>query len=156
MTVIATENLSTEIVLHQFRDRLRNVSGPNDADTLTDPKAGSRDSGHPFIVTSFPDTKPLYPMVIVREAGDAGSRPDRRVDLHEHEYDVAVEILTRSSTTYFDLRDSIRGWFEDAIETLAANGFEDGEIVSANRTNWENDVSVVSGGVVFRGTVNTK
>lgn len=155
MTVIPTEELSTEIVVNQFRDPLRNAAGPNKADTITDPNAASRDDAHPFIVTSFPDTSPLYPMVIVGEDGDSGSRPDRRVDLHEHDYDVRVRILAKSSTTYFDLRDSIRGWFADRVDTLAANGFEDASIASSGRIDWENDISVEAGQVVFNGTVNT-
>lgn len=155
MTVIATENLSTEIVVNQFRDPLRAAAGPNDTDTITDPKAASRDSAHPFIVTSFPSTDLLYPLIVVREGGDSGSRPDRRVDLHEHEYDVVIQIATISTTTYFDLRDSIRGWFEDRIETLAGNGYEDAELVSAPRTNWDNDVDTTTGELVFRGVVNT-
>lgn len=157
-TVIKTENLSKEIILNQFRNPLRQAVGPNEADTITDPVHSERDrtNNEYMITTSRPDSPRLYPLIVVREGGDSGSRPDRRADLHEHEYDVVTEILTKSDTTYFDLRDSVRAWFENRIDTLNGNGYEDAEIVSANRTQWEAEASVVSGEIVFRGTVNTK
>ena len=153
--VVQTENLSEHIVRDTFRDSLRSVAGPNDSDTLTDPEDANRDDAHPFIVTSFPDTKPLYPMIVVREGADSAERPDRRHDLHEHQYQVLVQYSASSSTAMFSLRDGIKAWFEDNIEFLESEGFEDASIGSATRADWDSEVSTASGQIPFDGLVNT-
>lgn len=154
--VIQTKNLSEHIVRDTFRDGLRGVAGPNAADTLTDPKDSSRDSAHPFIVTSFPDTDPLYPMIVCSEAADSAVRPDRRKDLHEHDYRVLVQIGAISATTMFSLRDGVRAWFEDNIDFLESEGFEDAEIESSTRADWDTDSQTETWQITFAGLVNTQ
>lgn len=153
--VVQTENLSEHIVRDTFRDSLRSVAGPSASDTLTDPEDANRDDAHPFIVTSFPDTKSLYPMIVVREGADSAERPDRRHDLHEHQYQVLVQYAASSATTMFSLRDGIKAWFEDNIEYLESEGFEDATIGSASRADWDSEVSTASGQIPFDGLVNT-
>lgn len=155
MSTIAAANLSEEIIVTQFRDRLRTEAGDGTKD-LDDPKSGSRGSGDPsFIVTSFPDDHPFYPHVVVREAGDTGRRPDRRVDIHQHTYLVEALVLAASATNLFSIRDGIRNWFENNIETLGNNGYQDGEIASSTPANWEADLSVETWQLTFTGEVFT-
>lgn len=155
MTVIQAGNLSTAIVRDLWRDNLRAAAGPNDADALTDPKSSERDDSHPFVVTSYPDTKPLYPMIIVREGADSAARPDRRHTLHEHDYQVLVQIGAKSSTTMFDLRDSVKAWFEGNIEMLEGNGFEDAVMGDSARVDWDGETSTETTQIPFNGVVNT-
>lgn len=155
--VVQTENLSEHIVRDTFRDDLRaNAGASGSGKLLIDPNDSSRDSSHPFIVTSFPDTEPLYPMIVVREGGDSAERPDRRHDFHEHDYRVLVQIGAVSTTTMFSLRDGVRAWFEDNIEFLASEGFEDCRIESSNRSDWDSEVSTATWQTAFAGIVNTE
>lgn len=153
--VVQTENLSEHIVRDTFRDGLRSAAGPNPSDTITDPEDANRDGEHPFIVTSFPDTSPLYPMIVVREGSDSGERPDRRHDLHEHQYEVLVQYAASSSTVMFSIRDGIKAWFEDNIAWLESEGFEDAVMGSSTTADWDSSVSTSSGQIPFEGTVNT-
>lgn len=153
--VVQTEELSEHIVRDVFRDSLRSEAGPDDSDRLTDPRDGDRDDSHPFIVTSFPNTKPLYPMIVVREGSDSAERPDRRHTLHEHQYEVLVQIGASSTTTMFSLRDGVKAWFEENIEYLESEGFEDATMGSATRADWDSDVSTATMQIPFEGIVNT-
>jgi hypothetical protein len=154
--VVQTENLSEHIVRDTFRDSLRaNAGAQGSKEYLIDPEDANRDDAHPFIVTSFPDTKPLYPMIVVREGADSAERPDRRHDLHEHQYQVLVQYAASSSTAMFQLRDGIKAWFEDNIEFLESEGFEDATIGNASRADWDSEVSTASGQIPFGGIVNT-
>lgn len=155
-TVIQTANLSREIILNQFRDPMRaEVGSVGSGARFEDPQSGSRDSAHPFIVTSYPSSDILYPMIVVQEAGDSGRRPDARVGLTEHNYAVSIQIGATSSTTLFDLRDSFRAWFEARIDTFNANGFEDPELTPSGRPSWESDPKIKAVELAAEGTVTT-
>jgi hypothetical protein len=158
-TVIATEELSTEILQNQFRTPLQQEADDSNR-PLTDPSASERDPNDntipPFVLPSFPDQDPLYPHLIVSEAGDEGARPDDRADLHEHTYDVEVKILAKSTTSLNKRTDEVRGWFEDRIPELNAAGYTDPEIAGGGGVpDYESAPSVKSKTVLFRGTVYT-
>lgn len=159
-TVIQTENLSTEIIENQFRAPIQSEADDGSR-PLTDPEAGNRDPNDdripPFVLPSFPDQDPLYPHVIVSEAGDEAARPDRRHDLHEHDpYVVEVKILAKSTTQLNKIKDGVVNWFEDHVETLESNGFGDAELRGGSDVpDFENDPAVNAKRLRFAGTVYT-
>jgi len=55
----------------------------------------------------------------------------------------------------FSLRDGIKAWFEDNIEFLEGQGFEDAVIGNSSRADWDSEVSTASGQIPFDGIVNT-
>lgn len=158
-TVIATEDLSTEILQNQFRKPLQQEAD-DDTRPLTDPSASARDPADntipPFVLPSFPDQDPLYPHLIVSEASDEGTRPDDRADLHEHTYDVEVEIIAKSTTRVNKLGDEVRAWFEDRIPVLNEAGFTDASIAGGGGApSYEHAPNAKTKAVLFRGTVYT-
>lgn len=155
-TVIPREKLSERIVKDLFRASLKEASGPESEDPeIVDPKEGERTSNQRFVHSSRPSRSPLYPILIVEEGADTASRPDRRVDLHEHQYDVLVTIQAASSTNLSRIKDQLRGWFENNIDMFNANGYEDPEIISAPRTDFNPDQAIEEKTFTFQGTVNT-
>lgn len=155
MSTVPSKDLSEEIVKTQFRDRLRTEAAASGED-LNDPKSGSRTTDDPeFVLTAFPDDNPFYPHIIVSESGDAGNRLGHS-PMFQHNYAVEAAILALSSTNMFSIRDGVRHWFERNIDTLGNNGFQDGEVISSSRMNWEPDPKVTSWQVTFGGTVITE
>jgi hypothetical protein len=157
--VIAQEDLSTEIVQNQFRDPLQ-TAADDGSDPLKDPRSGKRDSTDdsipPFVLPSFPDQNPLYPHIIVSEAGYSASNPDARATIKEGGYEVETKILARSTTQVNKIADGVRHWFHDQYDTLISNGFNDPEIAGGGDVpNYERDVSVETKIIRFSGTVYT-
>jgi len=158
-TVIPASELSTEIVQNQFRAPLQTAADDGSV-PLTDPSASNRDGSDPeippFVLPSFPDQDPLYPHLIVSEAGDDATRPDQRANLHQHTYEVEVKVLARSTTQLNKIGDGVRDWFEDQIDKLEDNGFTDPEIAGGGEVpSFETDVAVESKVLRFQGTVYT-
>lgn len=152
-TVIPRSELSDRIVRGLFRDELREASGAvGSGAAIEDPRANDRSGA--FVLTSRPDRDTLYPILIVEEGGDSGSRPDRRLELHEHAYDVRVTVQATNSTHRMRIKDQLRGWFEANIDLLNTEGFEDPEI-SVNPATWGSDPRVEELEVTFSGIVNT-
>lgn len=159
MPVIAAEDLSTEIIQNQFRTPLQNAA--DGTDPLTDPLAGDRDPNDntipPFVLPSFPDQDPLYPHIIVSEAGYNSEHPDARADFTEGEYDVQLKVLARSTTQLNKINDGVRKWVVDRFDTLNDNGFNNPRIVGGGDVpSRDSDPKVQAKATVVRGEVYTQ
>lgn len=156
-TVYKLENLSTAIVQNQFRAPIQSYADDSN-EPLTDPEAAERDPNDntipPFVLPSFPDQDPLYPHVIVSEAGWSENHPDARAAITEGEYDVRIRVHAKSTTQRNKILDGVRKWYRVQHDTLIENGFNDPRTVGGGEpVTFENDPSTVSGEIVFRGTV---
>ena len=153
-TEISSRSLSTAIILNLFRQNLQAAVTAGD---ITDPAATRRGtSGAPMVQGEFPDRNPMYPHIIVQEASDAADRPDSRVDLWEHRYAVNIEIRAKSATTMYKVRDQVRGWVEEHVDTLNAAGFTDPQISPGISLNWDDQEQVRRWAFTVTGTVYTK
>lgn len=145
---------SEVIVVDTIRDGLRAAASGTTYD-LTDPEDGNRGDDAPFAVTSRPDRDPHYPHVVALEAGMSGGRLDSRVDLHENQYDVRIEVFARSDTEMYNLRDDVRQWFQANHDTFRDAGWTDVGIASNSPMNWEGDVQLSSWQITYTGTLYT-
>ncbi len=125
------------------------------AGTITDPKASTRPSGSPMVVSDLPDRSRHYPHIIIGEASDTADRPDSRANLWEHQYSVSIEIHCETSTHLYRIRDQVRGWVESNVNALNAAGFTDPVIATSVATNWDAESRVRTWRFVVRGTVYT-
>lgn len=154
MSTQQAHEASKKIVRDTVRDGLRSATSDGSF-ALQDPLGSDRSGGSEFILTSFPDRDVEYPHVIVREGGMSGGRLDSRVDLHENDFDVQVQVHGRSQTEAMNLRGQVREWFQASYETLRDAGWTDVELVSSSPTDHESDVSTESLQLTYTGTLYT-
>jgi len=155
--VFQLSDLSTEIVQNEFRSPLQSAADDS-GEPLDDPNAGDRGADDPdLVLPSFPSQGPLYPQVIVSEAGYTHSHPDARADITEGEYDVRIRVLARSTTQVNKITDGVRAWYENRFDTLIASGFNDPEIAGGGEVpSPENPAKVEAKDTICRGTVYTQ
>lgn len=151
-TTVPSDSLSKKIVVDLWRDQLRAAVT---ATTITDPDAATRPPRSPMVVTEYPDRDRHYPHIVIAEAADVSRRPDIRGDVWLHTYTVAIEIVAKSSTQMFKLRDQVRGWIESNTATLDAANYHDAEIVSSTAMSWDAGEQVRRWRIAVRGTVYT-
>lgn len=154
----ASETILRDTIRNGLRDAAASSYGENSGVDyggflLDDPQA-PRD-GSQFVLTSYPDRRVEYPHVIVREVGDSAERRDSRTDLWLHDYTVRVEVLGRSSTEAFMLRDGVKEWFQRSFGTLRDAGYVDVALDSATPMNWESDPNVTALQVTYSGDLYT-
>jgi len=125
------------------------------AGTITDPKASTRPTSSPMVVSDLPDRSRFYPHIVVGEASDSADRPDSRAGLWEHAYSVSIEIHAETSTHLYQIRDQVRGWVESNVDTLNTAGFTDPVIATSTPTNWDAESRVRTWRFVIKGTVYT-
>lgn len=156
MSTVPPGEQSKTICRDTIRDGLR-AAATDSAQPLDDPEdSGSgRGDGSEFVLTSYPSRNVTYPHVVVREVGDSGGRLDSRSDLWLHDYSVRVELLARSATEAMNLRDGVKAWFQQNVDTLRDAGFVDVGIDSATPMNYEGDASVDALQVTYSGDLYT-
>lgn len=164
MSTVPPGKASETIVRDTIRDGLRAAalesygggygSSYSDGFTLDDPLEGSR-NGSQFVLTSYPDRNVEYPHIIVREVGDSGDRRDSRVDLWLHNYTVRVELLGRSATEAFMLRDGVKEWMQREYDVLRDAGFVDVGLDGSTPMNWDGDPNVTALQLTYAGDLYT-
>jgi hypothetical protein len=153
--VLAPETLEATLVRDVIRDGLRAQaagSGP-----LEDPMAVARVAagGAPFVMTSFPDRNPFYPLIIVAEQSGTSEPPDARFDFWEDTYAVAFRILAESTTHVKNIKDQVKNWIKANKRVLQDAGYSDVKIISDTPATWDPTNNVKEWRIVISGRVYT-
>jgi hypothetical protein len=154
--VIDSGALTKEIIRDLIADEI-DAWTSDGTTSLTDPLEGSRGTGAPFVLTSYPTQQTVqYPHVIVQSATITSESFDNRHDLHQAEVTCAVTIEGRTSTEAFNIRDGLLGFFtKNQEDVLRKGGWTDGTIDGKSNANWESDPETHSEEITASGTVYT-
>lgn len=152
---INIEDLSTEIIVNIFRDGMRDAAD-DENEPLTDPKSDQRPDNTEFIMTSFPQTRVFYPLIIIDEFDDSDERVDAQVDFFRHSYALRITIYAESNTHLYHIRDQVRHFIESNYVANMDAGFHETSIQSSTAATWEVNAEVQKWEMIVSGMVFTK
>ncbi len=155
MATIASENLSTTVVRDLLRDGLRSAADDSSY-PLDDPAGSDRPDASKFVLTSFPDRKIYYPLIVVEEADDNSTKVDMQNPVHQHTYTVKITIYSKTNTHLFQIRDQIRQFIEADYMDLSDSGFAEPTIESSTSASWESNPEVKQWEMMISGLVYTE
>jgi len=154
--VIDSGALTKEIIRDLIADEI-DAWTSDGTTSLSDPLAGNRGTGAPFVLTSYPTQQTVqYPHVIIQTANISSVSFDNRHVLHTADVTCGVTIDGRTSTEAFNIRDGLVGFFtKNQDDVLRNGGWADGTIESVSPPSWEPDPETHSEEITASGTVYT-
>lgn len=149
--------LSETIVRDLLADGLQ-AFADDGTTSLTDPKAGDRDSGDaPFVVTSFPTGQTVYyPHVVVSEEDVAVEPIDRRHDVWDGTFTAGFQIEANTDTEKFRIKDGVRAYVVSnyADDTFQNAGFADVSIDGSEAVTWDENSQTTGLQITISGLVH--
>jgi len=153
------DEFSRELLREYIRPEIETYLGSNFQDPESS-RRGTSISGEPgewppLVVTALPEGgRVLYPHVVIHEQSDASERPDPARDLAQHDFAVDVAVHGTTTTEMYNLRDTVRGWFERNRDGLEDVGLAD-PTLDGNAGNWDPTSKTMTWQLTLEGLVHT-